>query len=133
MFFLYPLTLLLLSLFVVAAPITPSSSKRLPEFEPVRFLNHFGTSIPADTKITLEWQGGSGRGFDVYYIPQWPEQTDYYPVELVSGTTDTEFTWQTPKKDDYPKGTTFILGVNDVVTSLSSDWYDVTGLLNFAH
>ncbi|WVW84493.1 hypothetical protein I302_106527 [Kwoniella bestiolae CBS 10118] len=136
MFFLYPLALIFLSLLATAAPIT-SSSKRLPnqssDFEPVRFLNHFGASIPAESTIKLEWQGGSGQGFDVYYIPQWPEQVDYYPIELVAGTTENHFTWQTPKKSDYPKGTTFILGVNDAVTSLSSDWYDVTGLLNFAH
>ncbi|WWC62393.1 uncharacterized protein I303_104989 [Kwoniella dejecticola CBS 10117] len=138
MLFLYSLAILCLSLFASAAPVNGSpkrwsSSSQAVAFEPVRFINHFGSSIPADTAITLEWTGGSGRGFDVYYIPQWPQQKDYYPVELVSGTTSNHFTWHTPKADEFPKGTTFILGVNDEVTSLSSDWYDITGMMNFAH
>ncbi|WWC88829.1 uncharacterized protein L201_003742 [Kwoniella dendrophila CBS 6074] len=139
MFFLYTIGLLLLSLFVSAAPtpITPESLKitqsQTAILEPVKFLNHFGSNIPADSNVKLEWQGGSGKGFDVYYIPQWPEQTDYYPVAIVSDTTETHITWHTPKKSDYPKGTTFIIGVNDAVTSLSSNWYDITGLMTFAH
>ncbi|WWC70609.1 uncharacterized protein I206_104560 [Kwoniella pini CBS 10737] len=135
MLFLHSLAFLLLSLFVSAAPIS-SSPKRIPQavaYEPVRFINHFGSSIQPDTSINLEWTGGSGKGFDVYYIPQWPQQKEYYPVELVSGSTSNHFTWHTPKADEFPKGTTFILGVNDAVTSLSSDWYDITGMMNFAH
>ncbi|WRT67635.1 uncharacterized protein IL334_004607 [Kwoniella shivajii] len=136
MLFLYSLSILLLSLFVTAAPISESPRRHSAQsttFEPLRWLTRFGANIPADSTVDLQWEGGSGQGVDVYYIPQWPEQTDYFPVEIIAGTTANHFTWHTPKKDAYPKGTTFILGINDAVTSLSSEWYDITGMLHFGN
>ncbi|OCF31298.1 hypothetical protein I317_02213 [Kwoniella heveanensis CBS 569] len=136
MFFLYSLLAICLSLFlsvsVSAAPV-PNPDPRFTETDiaPVRFITQFGSTIPPDTKVHLQWEGGSGLGYELYYIPQWPEQLEYYPVEIASGLTESHYTWRTPKSDAYPKGTTFIVGVNDAVTTLNSAWYDITGLIAF--
>ncbi|WVF69300.1 hypothetical protein IAT40_004076 [Kwoniella sp. CBS 6097] len=132
MFFLYPLVAIFLSLFVsVSAAPLPDPRFTESNIEPVRFITQFGSTIPPDTKVHLQWEGGSGLGYELYYIPQWPEQLEYYPVEIASDLTDSHYTWRTPKSDAYPKGTTFIIGVNDAVTTLNSGWYDITGLLVF--
>ncbi|KAK8858449.1 hypothetical protein IAR55_002676 [Kwoniella newhampshirensis] len=137
MFFLYPIVIFLFSalLSTSAAPLpyshsTSRQNQALTPYTPVRWLTHFGTSIPDDTVINLEWEGGSGEGFEVYYIPQWPHQTDYAPVDIAN-TVENHFTWRTPKRDAYPEGTTFILGINDALQSLAGGWYDVTGLMSF--
>ncbi|WVR09761.1 hypothetical protein IAU60_006837 [Kwoniella sp. DSM 27419] len=133
MLYLYPLLLLALSLVVSASPIPVQTHSRHeePSSEPVRWITHFGPSIPADTKVNLEWTGGSGLGFELYYIPQWPQQTEYYPIEIASDVQETHYTWRTPKQSEYPHGTTFIVGINDKVTSLGSGWFDITGMVPF--
>ncbi|RSH89274.1 hypothetical protein EHS25_002386 [Saitozyma podzolica] len=99
-------------------------------YQPIRWLTRFGGEVVADGSIDLEWTGGSGQGYEVYFIPQWPELEQYYPVDIVS-TTDTSYKWRAPKIDEYPQGTTFILAVNDVVSGIGSAWYDVTQLQDF--
>nr|XP_031859615.1 uncharacterized protein CI109_004890 [Kwoniella shandongensis]KAA5526687.1 hypothetical protein CI109_004890 [Kwoniella shandongensis] len=139
MLFLAPLYILVLSIFTSTFTFTSASplpvnyhqeDNTLAPYTPVKWLNHFGSRIPDDTVMHLEWEGGSGHGFEVYYIPQWPGQTDYAPVDIAN-TQEQRFTWRTPKKDAYPQGTTFILGINDALPSLGGGWYDVTGLLTF--
>ena len=34
-------------------------------------------SVKADTTIDLTWKGGSGNGYEVYYIPQWEGQDTF--------------------------------------------------------
>lgn len=40
-------------------------------------------SIAADTDVRLEWAGGDGYGWQVYYIPQWAEQSNYHVRRLL--------------------------------------------------
>ncbi|WVQ73165.1 hypothetical protein IAR50_002729 [Cryptococcus sp. DSM 104548] len=101
-------------------------------YPPLRFLTHFGSRIPPDSNVQLEWGGGSGEGVEVYYIPQWPGQEDYAPIDIVPPTKDTRYVWHTPSKSEYPEGTTFIIGINDVLPSIGAVWYDITGLLSFS-
>ncbi|ODN81734.1 hypothetical protein L202_02125 [Cryptococcus amylolentus CBS 6039] len=101
-------------------------------YPPLRFLTRFRSHIPPDTKVQLEWTGGSGEGVEVYYIPQWPGQEDYAPIDILPPTKDTtRYVWHTPSQNAYPEGTTFIVGINDVIPSIGAVWYDITGLLSF--
>jgi hypothetical protein len=47
-------------------------------YQPIRWLTRFGGEVVADGSIDLEWTGGSGQGYEVYFIPQWPELEQYY-------------------------------------------------------
>ncbi|WVQ80558.1 hypothetical protein IAT38_002663 [Cryptococcus sp. DSM 104549] len=136
MLFLAPLVLLF-TFFTTAfaAPINkvPPPSyilREIQDYKPLRFLTHFSSHIQPDTNLNLEWTGGSGHGVEVYYIPQWPKQGDYYPIDLIA-TKASKFSWRTPKADAYPRGTTFIVGIRDAVQTINADWYDVTGVLKF--
>ncbi|WVO19142.1 uncharacterized protein IAS62_000420 [Cryptococcus decagattii] len=96
----------------------------------LEFITRFSTCIPPNTDIRIRWKGGSGEGVEMYYIPQWPGQIEYFPIEIAI-TKSPQYVWCTPKVGEYPEGTTFIVGINDVVPSVGADWYDLTGLLKF--
>ncbi|KAL0255623.1 hypothetical protein I308_100428 [Cryptococcus tetragattii IND107] len=96
----------------------------------LEFITRFSTCIPSNTDIRIKWKGGSGEGVEMYYIPQWPGQIEYFPIEIAI-TRSPQYVWRTPKVGEYPEGTTFIVGINDVVPSVGADWYDLTGLLKF--
>jgi hypothetical protein len=53
-----------------------------PASSPVKWITE-PTSIPADSDVRLEWQGGDGYGWQVYYIPQWSQQTVYHVSTLI--------------------------------------------------
>ncbi|ORY31424.1 hypothetical protein BCR39DRAFT_526636 [Naematelia encephala] len=128
---LFLLLILSISLtFTSAAPIPPHHSSYYP-YKPVELTTHFrGSVVPAQTSVQIAWTGGSGQGYEVYYIPQWPGQKTYAPVDIAR-TSGNSVTWQTPSIDRWPEGTTFIVGVNDVLEGSGSSWYALTRLLNF--
>ncbi|OXB37363.1 hypothetical protein LQV05_003581 [Cryptococcus neoformans] len=96
----------------------------------LEFVTRFSTCIPPNTDVRIKWEGGSGQGVEVYYIPQWPGQLEYFPIDIAK-TKSLQYVWRTPKVEEYPEGATFILGINDVVPTIGADWYDLTGLLKF--
>lgn len=44
----------------------------------LEFVTRFSTCIPPNTDVRIKWEGGSGQGVEVYYIPQWPGQLEYF-------------------------------------------------------
>ncbi|CAD6570268.1 MAG: hypothetical protein TREMPRED_005708 [Tremellales sp. Tagirdzhanova-0007] len=118
--------------FALAAPLKKTYALPKPIYYPFNAVHFRSTysSIPPDTKIELAWEGGSGNGYEVYYIPQWADEENYYPVDIAT-TSLRSVKWQTPKRDAFPEGTTFIVGVKDVTVGPGSDWYDLTGLVKF--
>lgn len=44
----------------------------------LEFITRFSTCIPPNTDIRIKWKGGSGEGVEMYYIPQWPGQIEYF-------------------------------------------------------
>lgn len=44
----------------------------------LEFITRFSTCIPSNTDIRIKWKGGSGEGVEMYYIPQWPGQIEYF-------------------------------------------------------
>lgn len=67
------LSFALLSISAFALPHAASRSAS----SPVTWITE-PASIPADSDVRLEWQGGDGYGWQVYYIPQWSQQTVYH-------------------------------------------------------
>jgi len=128
--FLSLLLLAALSFFAVitAVPVGNHKPAYYP-YQPVRWRTPFRV-IPADTDIELWWEGGSGKGYEVYYIPQWAGQEEYSPIEIAQTTKNT-LRWHTPNLDAWPEGTTFIVGVNDVHVGQGGQWYALTGLVAF--
>jgi hypothetical protein len=79
----YPTTEMLFSL--ISFALLSASAFALPSHypsprslnAPVSWVTH-PDSIPSDSDLRLEWQGGDGNGWQVYYIAQWPEQSEYH-------------------------------------------------------
>ena len=66
---------LLLAFFLAAT--LPSLAAPIQVYPTVRWVTSFGSSLPSDTVVDLAWEGGSDKGYEVYYIPQWAGQMDY--------------------------------------------------------
>lgn len=75
------LSLLLLTIPAFAAPPKYPRRSQTVFKQPVTWVTHFD-SIPADTDVRLQWGGGDGHGWQVYFIPQWHKQLEYQ-VSLV--------------------------------------------------
>ncbi|ORX40229.1 hypothetical protein BD324DRAFT_648823 [Kockovaella imperatae] len=88
------------------------------------------SSVKADTTVDLTWTGGSANGYEVYYVPQWEGQDVFESIDIAT-TSHKSVRWHTPHADQFPDGTTFILGVRDVIAGPKSTWYDLTGLVKF--
>lgn len=108
---------------VSALPVTTS-------YTPVRWRTKFSGSIEADRMYELEWEGGSGD-YEVYYIPQWPENDDYASIDIAAKTSSHSIKWRAPPHALYPDGTTFILVVNDAKSGSGSAWYDTSSVMSF--
>jgi hypothetical protein len=62
------------SVFSAPTPVLPGAAYY--PWKSVQFTSAH-SRIPADSTVEFTWKGGSGEGFEVYYIPQWVGQESY--------------------------------------------------------
>ncbi|WOO77857.1 uncharacterized protein LOC62_01G001415 [Vanrija pseudolonga] len=102
------------------------------------FTSEFPSELTAGSKLELAWEGGDGRGVEVYFIPRWARQREYEQVPIAPNTTASALVWHVPKLADYPAGTNMyvcvaeaqltssIIGVKDGSEGPGSTWWDLS-------
>ena len=80
--FIYLPVLLLAPLSSLARSSDPGAShgKRYYPWNNVQWVTPL-KSVKADSVVELQWRGGSGNGYEVYFVPQWDRQ-DVFEVRL---------------------------------------------------
>ncbi|KAL1412959.1 hypothetical protein Q8F55_000708 [Vanrija albida] len=93
---------------------------------PLRFTSAFPDTLRAGAALDLAWEGGDGRGVEVYFVARWARQRDYELVPIAPNTTDTGLSWRVPPLESYPAGTNIIVGVKDGSEGPGSSWWDLS-------